>query len=129
MSVRPVRTATDELPPAAAPTPPWDAMAAGEDFRQLLRNKTRFISLATAFFLVFYFALPVLSGYWPELMGRKAIGQFSLAYVFALAQFPMAWAVAALYLKAAARFDRDAAAVLGRHHAEQSKSIPEEEAE
>jgi uncharacterized membrane protein (DUF485 family) len=104
-------------------------MAAGEDFRQLLRDKIRFISLATVFFLVFYFALPVLSGYWPELMSRKVLGQFSLAYVFALAQFPMAWAVAALYLKAAGRFDRDAAAVLARHHAEQRATIPEEEAE
>jgi uncharacterized membrane protein (DUF485 family) len=95
---------------------PWDAIAAGADFQALLRAKTRFIVPATLFFLCYYFALPILSGYFPELMGRKVLGHFSLAYVFALSQFPMAWIVAALYLRAASRFDRDAAAVLNQHH-------------
>jgi uncharacterized membrane protein (DUF485 family) len=45
-------------------------------------------------------------------MSRKVIGDFSLAYAFALSQFPMAWAVAALYLRAAERFDRAAAGVI-----------------
>lgn len=89
-------------------------MAAGSDFRALLRDKRRFILPATAFFLVYYFALPILTGYLPELMRQKAIGEFSLAYVFALSQFPMAWIVAALYLRAAARFDRAADEILRR---------------
>lgn len=97
---------------------PWDRMAASADFRSLLRAKRRFIVPATLFFLVYYFALPVLTGYMPELMGRKVFGGFSLAYVFALSQFPMAWIVAALYLRAAARFDRAAAGVVAGRDAE-----------
>jgi uncharacterized membrane protein (DUF485 family) len=101
----------------------WDSIAAGADFRALLRAKTRFIVAATLFFLGYYFALPILSGYFPGLMGRKVIGQFSLAYVFALSQFPMAWLVAALYLRAAARFDRDAAAILSRRQEDRNPSM------
>lgn len=93
----------------------WEEIASGADFRLLLSSKTRFIVGATAFFLAYYFALPVLSGYWPDLMKTKVIGHFSLAYVFALSQFPMAWLVAALYVRAASRFDREAAAILARH--------------
>lgn len=111
---------------AAGPSPEpalWDTIAASAGFRTLLRAKTRFIVAATLFFLGYYFALPILSGYFPELMSRKVIGQFSLAYVFALSQFPMAWLVAALYLRAAARFDRDAADVVARYPAGQNASV------
>ncbi len=104
-----------ELPNGASKSLQWEAIAAGVDFRALLSSKTRFIVGATAFFLAYYFALPVLSGYWPELMKTKVIGHFSLAYVFALSQFPMAWLVAAFYVRAASRFDREAAAILARH--------------
>lgn len=90
-------------------------MASSPGFRRLLQTKTRFIVTGTAFFLIYYFALPVLSGYWPELMGQKVLGDFSLAYVFALSQFPMAWIVAAVYLRAAARFDQQAAEVVQNH--------------
>jgi len=57
------------------------------------------------FFTVYYFALPVLVGYAPALMERKIIGNINLAYLFALSQFFVAWAIAAFYLRAAARFD------------------------
>jgi len=111
---------------ARASSPPpsgWDRIAVGADFQALLRAKSRFIVAATIFFLAYYFALPILSGYAPGLMSRKVIGQFSLAYVFALSQFPMAWIVAALYLRASSRFDRDAAAVLARHKTSQNASV------
>lgn len=97
---------------ARATGAPWPRLAAQRSFQDLLRAKRRFIVPATAFFLVYYFALPILTGYLPELMSRKVFGHFSLAYVFALSQFPMAWVVAALYLRAAVRFDRSAAEVL-----------------
>ncbi len=100
---------------------PWEQMAASPGFHELLRAKVRFIVTGTAFFLVYYFTLPVLSGYWPELMGQKVLGDFSLAYVFALSQFPMAWIVAAVYLRAAARFDRQAAAVVREHISDPSQ--------
>ena len=43
------------------------------------------------FFVVYYFALPVLVGYAPELMSRPVVGKVNIAYLFALSQFFMAW--------------------------------------
>ena len=59
------------------------------------------------FFIVYYFALPVLVGYARPLMEKRVFGAVNLAYLFALSQFFMAWIVAALYVRAAAaKFDK-----------------------
>jgi uncharacterized membrane protein (DUF485 family) len=89
----------------------WDRVAASPRFRTLLREKRQFIVPATVFFLVYYFALPVLVGYFPAFMRTPIVGPVNLAYLFALSQFVMAWVVAWLYVRAAARFDQLAAEV------------------
>ena len=90
----------------------WSGIAAGEKFRELLRAKRRFIVPAVLFFIAYYFALPVLVGYAPKLMARLVLGPLNVAYLFALSQFAMAWIVAALYVRAATRFDRKARRIL-----------------
>jgi uncharacterized membrane protein (DUF485 family) len=92
----------------------WDAIAAETDFKNLLVSKARFIVPATLFFVVYYFTLPVLVGWFPKFMEQKVVGEVNLAYLFALSQFFMAWIIAFLYLAAAAGWDRQAAALLGR---------------
>jgi len=96
------------LPPddAQARVIDWDALASSERFRELIAAKRRFIIPAMTFFIVYYFALPVLIGYAPRFMERQVLGPVNLAYLFALSQFFMAWIIAALYVRAAARFDR-----------------------
>jgi uncharacterized membrane protein (DUF485 family) len=84
----------------------WERIAATSEFRALLRRKRAFIVPATVFFIVYYFALPVLVGYFPEFMSRKVLGALNIAYLFALSQFVMAWVLAFLYVRAAGRFDR-----------------------
>ena len=93
----------------------WEKLEAGQAFRNLLAAKARFIVPATIFFLAYYFALPLLVGYAPELMQTRVLGVLNLAYVFALSQFAMAWIVAALYVRAAGRFDRMAGDVVAGH--------------
>ena len=83
----------------------WQQIFASPDFKELVRAKFRIVLPATLFFVVYYFALPVLVGYAPQLMERKIIGDVNLAYLFALSQFFVAWIIAALYLRAANRFD------------------------
>ena len=73
--------------------------------QELLRAKRRFIIPAMIFFIVYYFALPVLVGYARPLMEKRVLGPVNLAYLFALSQFFMAWIIAALYVRAANRFD------------------------
>jgi uncharacterized membrane protein (DUF485 family) len=95
----------------------WDRLAALADFRALLAAKRRFIVPATVFFVVYYFALPVLVGYAPRLMAAKVFGVINVAYVFALSQFFMAWIVAVLYVRAANRFDAMARAIVDQYKA------------
>ncbi|HXI92581.1 MAG TPA: DUF485 domain-containing protein [Blastocatellia bacterium] len=84
----------------------WRRVTQMPEFKAMLRAKLRFIVPATLFFVVYYFALPVLVGYAPGLMARKVFGVVNIAYLFALSQFFMAWIIAALYLRAASRFDK-----------------------
>ena len=84
----------------------WKSIANSSDFKALVRDRRRFILPATIFFIVYYFALPVLVGYAPGLMSKKVIGPLNIAYLFALSQFFMAWIIAALYVRAAGRHDQ-----------------------
>lgn len=96
----------------------WDVVASQPEFRQLMKAKARFIVPATIFFVVYYFALPILVGYAPEMMATPVFGPVNIAYLFALSQFFVAWLIAWLYVRAADRFDRMAANVL-KHLASQ----------
>src|SRR6266511_5937202 len=87
-------------------TPDWAAIERTAEFRDLVRAKRAFIVPATAFFIAYYFALPALVGYWPDLMSTRVAGQINLAYLFALSQFVMAWALMAAYVRRARRYDR-----------------------
>ena len=102
-------------------TADWDAIAADPDFKKLLADKARFILPASIFFIVYYFALPVLVGWWPDLMKTK-IGSVNVAYLFALSQFFMAWIVAGFYVVKAAGWDKSAEKIKaegGRRKAEE----------
>ena len=90
----------------------WERLAATAEFKALLKAKAKFIVPATVFFIVYYFSLPMLVGYAPQLMARKVFGVVNVAYLFALSQFFMAWLLAWAYVRAAGRFDRMARAVI-----------------
>ena len=84
----------------------WSRIAASEQFKGLIKAKLRFIIPATVFFIVYFFALPILVGYAPALMNRRVFGSVNVAYLYALSQFFMAWVIALLYVRAASRYDR-----------------------
>lgn len=90
----------------------WQALASSEPFRELLRAKRRFVVPAMIVFIVYYFALLILVGYARSFMEKRVLGAVNLAYLFALSQFFMAWIIAALYVRAAARFDKMGARVI-----------------
>jgi len=124
----PIVGAATDIAPLGGPKPPhertadeeagvidWEGLAASGKFRALLKAKRRFIVPAMIFFIVYYFALPVLIGYARPFMEKRVFGPVNLAYLFALSQFFMAWIIAALYVRAAARFDRMAREVIEDH--------------
>ena len=49
-------------------------------------------------------------------MQRKACGEMNWAYLFALSQFFMAWALAGIYVVVAAGWDRKARELIARNH-------------
>lgn len=83
----------------------WQRIESEPPFQALVATKRRFVIPATIFFVVYYFLLPVLVGYFPDVMSRKVLGNVSLAYLFALSQFVMAWGIMALYMRRAKHFD------------------------
>ncbi|MBS1810188.1 MAG: DUF485 domain-containing protein [Acidobacteria bacterium] len=92
----------------------WEDIAATEEFKTLVATKRKFILPAVIFFIVYYFALPVLVGYAPKLMETKVFGVVNLAYLFALSQFFMAWILAAIYVKKAGSFDALAQKIISK---------------
>ncbi|MGI8891465.1 MAG: DUF485 domain-containing protein [Chthoniobacterales bacterium] len=115
--------APDEPRLPAKPTPSeggpeWARIAHSERFKELLRSKRRFIVPAMVISILYYFALPVLVGWFPELMKKKIGDGANLAYLFALSQFFMAWIVAGLYVAKASAWDRSAERLLNDSDAE-----------
>jgi uncharacterized membrane protein (DUF485 family) len=98
--------------PIAGGSSAWSRVANSSDFRKLLAAKKAFVLPATIFFIVYYFALPVLVGYAPVLMQKKIIGPVNLAYLFALSQFAVVFIITYLYVRAARRFDDASARIL-----------------
>ena len=93
----------------------WASLEAKPEFRELLRRKARFSVSATIFFVVYYFALLILVGWFPELMRKPVLGKINVAYLFALSQFFMAWGLAYIYTRKAAEWDKSAAAIIHNH--------------
>src|ERR1051325_3121665 len=64
----------------------WNELAELSEFRELIKAKLRFIVPATLFFIVYYFALPLLVGYATEWVRKPILGVINFAYLFALSQ-------------------------------------------
>src|SRR5689334_5088939 len=92
----------------------WGAVERLPEFQALVRARRAFVLPACLFFVIYYFALPVLVGYFPDAMSVRVAGRINLAYLFALSQFVMAWALMALYVRRARRYDAMADALLQR---------------
>jgi len=120
-AVRNLEVAKPAQDPAQAQSV-WDRIAASKEFKDLMATKKIFIVPAFIFFLVYYFALPVLVGYAPQFMQTKVIGNVNLAYLFALSQFFVAWIIAGLYVKAASNFDKLAKDILEKNGSGDKKS-------
>ena len=84
----------------------WEKIANHPGFAELKRAKLRFIIPATIFFMVYYMALPIMVGFFPELMKKPVLGKVNWAYLFALSQFIMTWVVCGLYVRVARRWDK-----------------------
>jgi uncharacterized membrane protein (DUF485 family) len=99
----PSRSPTTGRMPGEEAVTASEAVAKDPEMIELERRHTRFVWPTTIFFLVYYMALNVLAGTSPDLMGKKLFGEFTFGYLFALSQFVMAFVVAWVYSRWAAR--------------------------
>lgn len=74
-------------------------------FKELMASKKRFLWPYTAFFMIFYFSLPLMTSY-SKVLNHSAIGPISWAWIFAFSQFIMTWALCIIYTRKSAHFDR-----------------------
>ena len=85
----------------------WSAIARNGKYLELKRKKRVFLFgwwLASS---IYYFLLPILSGYFPDLFKIKIIGVINFGYLFILSQFVVAFFVAIIYTRVANNeFDR-----------------------
>ncbi len=82
----------------------WTRISQTEAFGRLVSAKRRFVLSAVLFFVVFYFALPLLIGL-TSVLDTQAIGALNLAYIYTYAQFVMILVLGQLYLARAKRWD------------------------
>jgi uncharacterized membrane protein (DUF485 family) len=94
----------------------WSALHADPRFLALHRRKSRFLSGLMILSVIYYFALPIGAGYFPELYRQKVWGPLNVGFAFAFSQFVMAWAIAFVYARRAnGEFDRLAAELKAAH--------------
>jgi len=94
----------------------WSRIGQSSKYKELLRSKRAFIFPASVFFITYYFALPILVGWYPELMKQPVLGPVNIAYLFALSQFFMAWIIAFIYVRKAGEWDKQAKQVIESEH-------------
>ena len=99
----PSRSPTTGRMPLEEAVTATEAVAKDPEMVELEQRHQRFVWPVTIFFLVYYLSLPILAGVAPDFMGTKVFGEFTVGYLFALSQFLMAFVVAWVYARWAAR--------------------------
>lgn len=85
----------------------WSEVARNPKYLELKRKKRVFLFGWWIAASIYYFSLPILSGYFPELFRIKLFGAVNFGYIFILSQFLVAIFVAMYYTKIAnSDFDR-----------------------
>jgi len=102
----------------------WSEIAQHPKYLQLKSKKRRFLFGWWIASSIYYFLLPVLSGYVPELFRTKLIGAINFGYLFILSQFVVAFFVAIYYTRVANNeFDRLTAELIQEIHSEEGKHV------
>jgi len=120
----PSRSPTTGRMPMEEAVTATEAIGKDPEMVELEHRHQRFVWPATIFFLVYYMALNILAGTSPDLMGKKLFGEFTFGYLFALSQFVMAFVVAWVYSRwAARRMDPLAADLREKLHRQEIKEV------
>jgi uncharacterized membrane protein (DUF485 family) len=81
----------------------WSEAAASPEFARLRSRLLWFVMPATIGFLSWYLLYIVLSGWAPDLLGRKVVGGVTVVWVLAIGQFVSTFAITVSYSRYANR--------------------------
>ncbi|HQT31836.1 MAG TPA: DUF485 domain-containing protein [Thiobacillus sp.] len=91
----------------------WAAIDQDPRFQALHKKKTTFLWGLMLFSIAYYFLLPVGAAYFQDLFKIKVWGPVNVGILFALSEFIVAWAIAAIYAQRANRqYDAMAAEIV-----------------
>ncbi|MEI3607163.1 DUF485 domain-containing protein [Pseudogracilibacillus sp. SE30717A] len=77
-----------------------------EEFKELKRQKYKFIFPVPILFFLYYLTFPILSAYAKPLMTKLVIGNLTFGYLFGLSYFIVIWTLAFVYVVKARKYDR-----------------------
>ncbi|ASV65848.1 hypothetical protein CKF48_00045 [Cytobacillus kochii] len=92
----------------------YEVVASSSAFKSLLSAKKAFLVPMIIFFMLFYFMLPILTSF-TNVLNQPAIGSITWTWMYAFAQFVMTWVLCMIYVKKAAKFDKDAEQIIESH--------------
>lgn len=96
---------------------PYKELIQTDEFKGLLRSKKAFIIPTMIFFLIFYFALPLLAGY-TKVLHTEIIGPVTGAWIFAGLQFVLVWVCGFIYIKKSEKYDNLSKEILQKYRKE-----------
>ena len=82
----------------------YSGMVETTAFKELMRQKRAFLIPTVIFVVLFFIMLPILSIF-TDVLDGKVVGAISWAYLYAFAQFFLAWVVTFVYWRKADRWD------------------------
>lgn len=90
----------------------WNAIYAHPEFAVLVRRRRKLVSMLMFVSMAVYFAIPVLSAYFPEFLAHKVFGAVNVGLFYLVGQYFFGAAIAVLYAYRLKGIDRMAAALV-----------------
>jgi uncharacterized membrane protein (DUF485 family) len=81
----------------------WEGIERSPEFQELVRRRRSFVVPATIFFLAYYMAFILLTGYAEDFMAESVYEGLTVGYCLALTQFRMVAVLGIWYLRKADR--------------------------
>ena len=97
----------------------YSAIESMESFNKFVKKKNTFLFSITAGFLFLYILLPILA--FQPVLQQKVIGNITGVWVYSAGLFIMTIILCTVYIKKAATFDKDVAAILAEYYAKGGK--------
>ncbi len=93
----------------------YEQIANSEEFLELKRSKLLFVWPVVILFFCLYLSFPLMAAYAKPLMGKFVTGNITFGYLYGVALYFVAWALAFVYFAKAKGFDQKAKATLDKY--------------